>query len=485
MKPIDTKADIRLEQDSLGWVEVDSAALWGSQTQRALDNFSISGIPIGRFGTLIVALAMIKMAAARTNCRLGRLSPEKCRAIEVVCAELIAGQHVSAFPIDVIQGGAGTSVNMNVNEVIANIANEREGFVLGSYAFIHPNDDVNCSQSTNDVYPSAVKLSLLLASGGLHAALAGLADSFAEKAGAFADVVKLGRTQLQDAVPMTLGQEFGAFAATVRKDIAALDDVLRDLHELNLGGTAIGTGLNAPEGYSEAVIAELATIAGMRFVRAGDLIEANWDMGAFVSLSGVLKRIASKLSKIANDLRLLSSGPRGGLGEIVLPEAQPGSSIMPGKVNPVIPEVVNQVCFQVFGNDVAITAAAEAGQLQLNAMEPLIAFNLHVSLLLLERATTTLDGLCVQGIAADAARCRSHLDASVVTATALTPLIGYTKSAELARTALRMSRTVRDLAIEQQVLDVETAHLLDPLALARPQGTAPHKKSPTRQDVQT
>jgi aspartate ammonia-lyase len=465
----DINPDTRLEEDSLGWVEVRNDALWGSQTQRALDNFNISGIAIGRFGTLISALAMIKLAAARVNCRLGRLPEAKCRAIEQVCTELIAGRHASAFQIDAFQGGAGTSVNMNVNEVIANIANERAGFRRGSYTFIHPNDDVNCSQSTNDVYPTAVKLSLLLASRGLGAALEGLAESFAEKSVDFADIVKLGRTQLQDAVPMTLGQEFGAFATTVRKDIAALAAALDELRQINLGGTAIGTQLNAPLGYSEAVIAELSVISGLDFTRAGDLVEASWDMGAFVSLSGGLKRIASKLSKIANDLRLLSSGPRGGLGEIRLPEAQPGSSIMPGEVNPVIPEVVNQVCFQVFGNDLAVTSAAEAGQLQLNAMEPLIAFNLHVSLQLLERAVTTLDRLCVKGIAANPMRCSAHLDASVATATALVPLIGYNKSAELARTALQIDKTVRQLALERQIVTAETMHLLDPLALARPQ----------------
>ncbi|CDP52465.1 Aspartate ammonia-lyase [Devosia sp. DBB001] len=467
----------RSEEDSLGSIDVPAHALWGAQTQRAVENFAISGIRIGQFDTLIVALGMIKKAAARANGKLGALAPEKVAAIEAACNALIAGGHRRAFPIDAIQGGAGTSVNMNVNEVIANLANEKAGQGRGSYGFIHPNDDVNRAQSTNDVYPSAVKLSLVLASKRLEAVLENLAASFEDRAGAFAGVVKLGRTQLQDAVPMTLGQEFGAFATTLRKDVAAIRAAVPALCEINLGGTAVGTGLNAPEGYAAIVIEELAGISGLPVQLAEDMLEASWDMGAFVSLSGLLKRIATKLSKIANDLRLLSSGPRGGIGEIRLPEVQPGSSIMPGKVNPVIPEVVNQVCFQVMGNDVAITMAAEAGQLQLNAMEPLIAFNLHVSLQLLERAIVTFDERCVSGIVADGARCRAHLDASVVTATALVPVIGYRRSARLAKDALTKHRTVSELALEENLIGPNGLALLDPMKLAFPHAGPPAGES--------
>ncbi|MGO4572038.1 aspartate ammonia-lyase [Microvirga sp. 2TAF3] len=463
------QAETRREYDSLGPVDVPAEVLWGGQTERARRNFRISGIPVSRFPWLLAALAMTKQAAARANARLGGLSEVKRDAIEAACVEIIDGKHHDAFPLDAIQGGAGTSLNMNMNEVVANLANERLGGKRGLYDPVHPNDDVNRSQSTNDAYPTAVRLSLLLARLSLEEALADLANSFDERARAFADVIKLGRTQLQDAVPMTLGQEFSAFATVIREDIARLNEMAPLLSEVNLGGTAIGTGLNAPKGYAEVALVELSAISGMPLVRASNLLEASWDMGAFVLFSAMLKRSATKLSKIANDLRLLSSGPRGGLGEIHLPEMQPGSSIMPGKVNPVIPEVVNQVCFQVIGNDLAVTLAAEAGQLQLNAMEPLIAFNLHVSLQLLERAVRTLDEQCVQGIQADAERCRVHLDASVGIVTALVPLIGYGRSAELAKDALKLGRRVPDLAIERGLItEAEAATLLDPMKLAHP-----------------
>lgn len=459
----------RREFDSLGEVNVPAGALWGAQTERARGNFRISGITIDRFPHLISALAMTKKAAARANARLGVLPHEKFEAICAACDEIIEGRHRDAFPLDAIQGGAGTSVNMNANEVIANLANERLGGLRGANAPVNPNDDVNRSQSTNDVYPTAVRLSLVLAHADLEAAIIALADSFEERAKAFAETVKLGRTQLQDAVPMTLGQEFCAFAAVLREDVARLREMLALLGEVNLGGTAIGTGLNTPQGYSELAIAELSEISGHKLTRAANLIEASWDMGAFVLFSGMLKRLATKLSKISNDLRLLSSGPRGGFGEIRLPAAQPGSSIMPGKVNPVIPEVVNQVCFQVIGNDLAITFAAEAGQLQLNAMEPLIAFNLHFSIQMLRSAIRVLEEDCVRGVEADAARCLSHLDASVGTVTALVPVIGYGPSAELAKDALRLDRKIADLAIERGLVTQDQANeLLDPMLLAFP-----------------
>lgn len=468
----------RQEEDSLGPVEVPEDALWGAQTQRAVENFDISGIRVGRFGTLITALAMIKKAAARSNCTLGILDQRRADAIERAADKLISGQHHRSFPIDAIQGGAGTSVNMNANEVIANLANEAEGHARGTYGLIHPNDHVNCSQSTNDVYPSAVKLSLALASKSLVSALDQLAASFEAKAEQFQSVVKLGRTQLQDAVPMTLGQELGAYAASLRKDIDQIGRDIPALYELNLGGTAIGTGLNAPDGYAALVIAQLSEISGMPLRSAANLFEATWDTSAFLSLSGTLRRVAVKLSKISNDLRLLSSGPRGGLGEVRLPEVQPGSSIMPGKVNPVIPEVVNQVCYQVIGNDAAIAFAAEAGQLQLNAMEPLIAFDLHVSIQLLERAILTMDERCIRGLEANVEQCRAHLDAGVATVTALVPVIGYRQSAKLAKEALHQRRTVAEMAVSEGAIGQDQVTILDPLRLAFPNGPTLSPSSP-------
>jgi len=460
--------EYRIEHDSLGKVKVPARALWGAQTERARRNFRISGIQLNRFPWLMVAFAMTKQAAARANGKLGRLDERKLQAIESACAEIASGQHHDAFPLDYLQGGAGTSLNMNANEVIANLANERLGGRRGFYEPVRPIDDVNASQSTNDVYPTAIRLSVLLAHKALEEAVTRLADAFDERAAAFREVIKLGRTQMQDAVPMTLGQEFAAFAAVLREDILRLRETARLLAEVNLGGTAIGTGLNAPAGYAEIALRELSAISGKPLVQAANLIEASWDMGGFVLFSGMLKRLAVKLSKIANDLRLLSSGPRGGLGEILLPQMQPGSSIMPGKVNPVIPEVVNQVAFQVIGNDLAITLAAEAGQLQLNAMEPLIAGNLHLSMQILTGAMQTLTENCVRGIRADAARCRAHLDASVGIVTALVPVIGYRRSAELAHESLEGGRTIADLAVEQGLVTAELAsEILDPFTLVR------------------
>ncbi|QJP15759.1 aspartate ammonia-lyase [Starkeya sp. ORNL1] len=460
---------VRTEHDTLGMVEVPSEALWGAQTERARRNFDVTGLPIGSLRELVGALAMVKRAAARANFRIGQLSPEKLQAIEQACNEIASGKHAAAFPVDVIQGGAGTSTNMNMNEVIANLANVSLGGAPGRYEPVHPNDDVNRSQSTNDVYPTAVRLSVILAAAPLKAALADLVAVLEEKSAAFTAIVKLGRTQLQDAVPMTLGQEFSAFATVLQEDIGRIGEMETLLCEVNLGGTAIGTGVNAAPGYANHAIAELRAISGVPLLRARNLVEASWDMGAFVLFSAMLKRLATKLSKIANDLRLLASGPRGGLGEILLPQMQPGSSIMPGKVNPVIPEMVNQVAFQVIGNDLAVTLAAEAGQLQLNAMEPLIAFNLHASLHLLTRAVRSLNVHCIAGIEADSARCRAHLDAGVSVVTALVPLIGYSNAAALALEALRLGRPIAELAVERGLFNAEDSRrLLDPLALAFP-----------------
>ena len=427
---------MRTDADSLGVVEVPDHALWGAQTQRAVGNFRASGIAVGHFPALVRALAQVKLAAARVNAAQGRLPPPLADAIATAAGDVIAGAHADQFPVDVFQGGAGTSSNMNANEVLANLALRHLGHPPGDHGVIHPNDHVNLCQSTNDVYPTAIRIALMAETAGLQAGLTALADAFAAKGRDFAGIEKLGRTQLQDAVPMTLGQEFGAFASTLREDVARLDEVLRLFAEVNLGGTAIGTGLLAPGEYRAAVVPELAAITGLPLVPCADLIESSWDTGAFVLFSGLLKRTATKLSKIANDLRLLSSGPRGGLGEISLPAMQPGSSIMPGKVNPVIPEMVNQIAFQVIGADLMVTLAAEAGQLQLNAFEPVIAYNLLTSITLLTRGATALATLCVAGITANPDRCRDHLDRSTARITAMVPEIGYARAAERAKAML-------------------------------------------------
>ncbi len=463
MDPIAT----RIEHDSLGEVRVPATAYWGAQTARAIANFPISGVRLSHYPHLIAALAMVKVAAARANAALGTLSAAKCRAIVGAAEEVMEGKLAEQFPIDVIQGGAGTSTNMNMNEVLANRGLELLGRQRGDYEALHPNDDVNMSQSTNDAYPTAVRVAILLSSGALRNALENLAGAFERKAAEFAHVLKLGRTEMQDAVPMTLGEELGAFAVTVREDIQRLAEVARLLHEVNLGGTAIGTGINAEPGYAARAIAELSTLSGFALVASPNLFEASWDMGAFVLFSGVLKRVATKLSKIGNDLRLLSSGPRGGLGEIQLPAVQPGSSIMPGKVNPVIAEVLTQVCFQVIGNDLAVTMAAEAGQLQLNPFEPLIAYNIQESLMLMTNVINTFTERCVIGIEAREENCRRHVEASVGIVTALVPAIGYERASLLAKEALASGRRVRELALGQSLLpEAELDRLLDPRRLA-------------------
>jgi aspartate ammonia-lyase len=461
--------ETRIEHDSLGEIAVPAAAYWGAQTMRAVQNFPISGQTLTRHPALLRALAMVKHAAALTNSQLGKLPDGKRDAIVAAAREIERGRLHDQFPVDVIQGGAGTSTNMNMNEVLANRGLELMGHPRGAYTHLHPNDDVNLSQSTNDAYPTAVRLSVLLEMGGLMRALEALAAAFEDRGQAFSSIVKLGRTQMQDAVPMTLGQEFDAYAVTIREDIQRLQEAQPLLCEVNLGGTAIGTGINAPPEYGPRAIAALSAISGFRLVRSVNLLEASWDMGGFVMFSGVLKRVASKLSKIANDLRLLSSGPRGGLAEIALPAMQPGSSIMPGKVNPVIPEVLNQVCFQVIGNDLAVTMAAEGGQLQLNAFEPLIAHNILSSIELLTNGVRTFTTRCVAGIEARPDQCARHVEASVGAATALVPLLGYERSAIIAKEALASGRTVRELAIEAGLRSDQVTDLLNPahLVLAR------------------
>ena len=458
----------RLERDSLGERDIPADAYIGIQTLRAVENFSLSDITLSHFPALVRALAMVKKAAAIANHATQQLEASKCAAIAKACDDIIDGSLFEHFVVDVFQGGAGTSTNMNANEVIANRALDHLGRPRGEYRTVHPNDDVNMSQSTNDVYPTAVRLALLLSRADLQSALAGLIDAFERKGREFAHVVKIGRTQLQDAVPITLGQEFEAFAATLREDTARLDEVCFFFQEVNLGGTAVGTRINASQTYAERAIAELSAISGFDLEAASDLLEASWDTGAFVTFSGILRRIAVKLSKISNDLRLLSSGPRSGLGEIRLPAVQPGSSIMPGKVNPVIPESVNQVCYQVIGNDLTVTMAAEGGQLQLNAFEPLIVFNLLTSMRLLGRAMTNLAERCVKGIEANVDRCRAGADASISLATALVPLVGYGEAAEIAKQALATGRPVMELALSRGLNRALLEELLDPMRMAVP-----------------
>ena len=451
----------RIEHDLIGDREVPAAALWGIHTLRAVENFPISGSTIGGRSDLIVALACIKQAAAESNAALGLLSEDHRAAIVSACREIRAGQWHDQFIVDPIQGGAGTSTNMNANEVIANRALQILGHAAGEHHILHPNEQVNAGQSTNDVYPTALKLAARSGVQRLHAAMEVLRLAFAAKAQEFADVLKIGRTQLQDAVPMTLGQEFGTYAIMLGEDQARLTEALDLIREINLGATAIGTGINAHPRYAALVREKLSEILGYDLITAPDLVEATQDCGAFVQLSGVLKRVAVKLSKTCNDLRLLSSGPRAGFGEINLPARQAGSSIMPGKVNPVIPEVVNQIAFEVIGNDLTITMAAEAGQLQLNAFEPIIFESLHRSLSHLTAGCLTLEAHCVRGITANRDHLAGLVARSIGIATALNPLIGYAKATEIAIEANRSGRGVIELVLEQGLLtEAEVALIL-------------------------
>jgi len=459
----------RMEHDFLGEKAIPDAAYWGVHTARALENFPISGQPVGAMPDLVRALACVKKAAAQVNAELGVLAPERARAIEQACDDLLAGRLHEQFVVDVIQGGAGTSTNMNANEVIANRALEHLGHARGRYDLLHPNDHVNASQSTNDVYPTALRLAAWLGIEALLAAMADLRGAFERKAREFASVLKIGRTQLQDAVPMTLGQEFMAFAIMLGEDEARLREARRLVAEVNLGATAIGTGINAPPGYAERVVARLAEVSRVPVQRAENLVEATQDTGAFVQLSGVLKRVACKLSKTCNDLRLLSSGPQAGFGDIKLPPRQAGSSIMPGKVNPVIPEVVNQVAYEVIGNDLTITMASEAGQLQLNAFEPIMGWALHKSISHLTRACRTLQLHCVEGIEANHALLAQRVAESVTLVTALNPLIGYEQAARLAKAALARGGSIADTAEALGIMSAaELRALLVPERLTQP-----------------
>ena len=438
----------RLEHDLLGDYQVPKDAYWGVHTARAVDNFPISGVPIGHYRSLIKALAIVKQAAARANFELGELENEITEAITKACQEVAEGKFDTEFVVDAIQGGAGTSTNMNANEVIANRAIEHLGGVKGDYKIVHPLNDVNKSQSTNDVYPTALKLALILEINELLKAMTHLQNAYHAKAVEFRDVIKMGRTQMQDAVPMTLGQEFASFSRMTMEDIQRLKDVIPLLREINLGGTAIGTGLNAPAGYAKKACSILSELSGFDFVVAEDMVEATQDAGVFVLVSGVLKRIAVKLSKTSNDLRLLSSGPRAGLDEINLPARQAGSSIMPGKVNPVIPEVVNQIAFAVIGNDVTVTMAAEAGQLQLNAFEPIMCRALMMSITQLRQGCYVLADACVSGITANVDKLRLSVEQSIGLVTALSPVLGYENATVVAQKALADHTSVRQVVLE-------------------------------------
>lgn len=447
--------NFRKEHDLLGEREVPANAYYGVQTLRATENFHISGIPLATYSAFIRSLAYVKKAAAAANRELGLLPPAVADAISSACDEILDGKFRDQFVVDMIQGGAGTSTNMNANEVIANIALEKLGYDKGRYDIIHPNNHVNLCQSTNDVYPTAIRLTLILKIRQLMDAMEYLRAAFEKKSSEFYDVIKMGRTQLQDAVPMTLGQEFSAYAVMLGEDIERVDEAQTLVREINLGATAIGTGINAHPDYAPLVAQKLRAITGIDVLTSPNLVEATQDSGVYVQLSGVLKRVAVKISKICNDLRLLSSGPRCGLNEINLPPMAPGSTIMPGKVNPIIPEVVNQVAYAVIGNDVTVSFAAEAGQLELNVMEPVIAFSLFNSLVILRRASVTLADRCVRGITANRDRCREYVEHSIGLVTALNPYLGYERCTEIANEALETKRSVCDIVLEKGYMKKE------------------------------
>lgn len=446
----------RIEKDLIGYREINNNDYYGVQTLRALENFNLTQSKVRNFPHLIKALAMVKLACAEANYNLKSLDQTKFEAIEYSCNQLIRGNFHDQFPIDMMQGGAGTSTNMNANEVLANVALEYMGHAKGQYQYLHPNNDINMSQSTNDVYPTAIRLGLLLSLDELNLPFNNLILSFRNKSQEFAHILKMGRTQLQDAVPMTLGQEFGAFAVTLQKDLEQINTLIPNvLAYMNLGGTAIGTGITTEYSYRELAIQALAKISGKKIKSAPDLIEATSDMGDFVLLSGLLKRTATKLSKIANDLRLLSSGPRTGINEINLEARQPGSSIMPGKVNPVIPEAMNLACFQIIANDLAVTLAAEAGQLQLNAMEPLIAFKLFESMDLLGKAMAMFQSKCIDTITANPEHCKALVENSIGIVTALNPYLGYETTTRIAKTANETGQSVLALVQNEGLLSAQ------------------------------
>jgi aspartate ammonia-lyase len=459
--------DYRMEKDSIGEKAVPKEAYYGVQSERAAENFHITGLEM--HPELINSLACIKKAAAVTNCGLGLIERDKADAIVEACDEIISGKLHDAFIVDPIQGGAGTSINMNANEVIANRAIEILGGRKGDYSLVHPNDDVNCSQSTNDVIPSAGKITALRLLTRLDFQLNRLHKALEDKAAEFDNVIKMGRTQLQDAVPIRLGQEFKAYSVAVMRDIRRMDKAMDEMRILNMGGTAVGTGINADKTYLKMIVPNLSEICGLDLVQAFDLIDATQNLDSFVAVSGTVKACAVTLSKMSNDLRLMSSGPRTGLGEINLPARQNGSSIMPGKVNPVIPEVVNQVAFNIIGNDVTITLAAEAGQLELNAFEPIIFYNLFHSIENLGFAVQTLVDNCIVGITANKEHCRELVENSVGIVTVISPIVGYQKAAEVAKRAMKTGRSVKEVILEEHLIEPEKLdQLLNPVSMTEP-----------------
>src|SRR5262245_51262992 len=457
---------VRVEKDLLGEKNVPADAYYGVQTARALDNFKLSGVLINHYPGFVEAWAMVKLAAARANTDVGAMKPERLAAIEKACAAIMAGKYHDQFLVDWYQGGAGTSTNMNANEVLANIGLELTGHKKGEYQFLEPHDDLNMSQSTNDSYPTAIKVAFLLRNDKLIEELQKLVASFRAKGDAYLETVKMGRTELQDAVPMTIGQELHAFAASLESEIQLLRDAEKYLYPVNMGATAIGTGINVPKGYHERVAAHLAKLTGKPIVPADDMLAATWDQQGFVVYSGALKSLAIKLSKISSDLILLVSGPRAGLAEINLPALQPGSSIMPGKVNPVVPEVMNIVAFRVMGNDYAVTLAAHSGQLQLNAYEPLAGVAVMESQHLLYNTSNLLRGKCVDGITVNENVLAKYMETTVGIVTALNPVLGYEESTELANEAYKSGKGILQIIREKKVLtEDQIKDLLDPVKL--------------------
>ena len=461
------KTDYRVEKDSIGVKDIPEEVYYGVQTLRAADNFHITGLNM--HPEIINSLAYIKKASAITNCEVGILEKKKAQAIVQACDEIIEGKFHDDFIVDPIQGGAGTSLNMNANEVIANRAIEILGGKKGDYTIVNPNDDVNCGQSTNDVIPTAGKMTSLHLLQNLKKQLLRLYDALNEKAKEFDHVIKMGRTQMQDAVPIRLGQEFKAYSVAIMRDIHRMDKAMDEMRTLNMGGTAIGTGINADENYLRRIVPNLSEISGMEFIQAFDLIDATQNLDSFVAVSGAVKACAVTLSKMSNDLRLMSSGPRAGFGEINLPAKQNGSSIMPGKVNPVIPEVVNQVAFNIIGNDMTITMAAEAGQLELNAFEPIIFYCMFQSIDTLGYAVETLVDNCIVGITANEERCRQLVENSVGIITAICPHVGYEKTADIAKKAINSNESVRSLILKENIMDEEElSRILDPIHMTEP-----------------
>ena len=463
----ENEMEFRVEKDSIGTKDVPENVYYGVQSLRAAENFHITGLNM--HPEIINSLAYIKKAAAITNCEAGLLDKRRTQAIVQACDEILEGKFREDFIVDPIQGGAGTSLNMNANEVIANRAIEILGGKKGDYSVVNPNDHVNCGQSTNDVIPTAGKMTSLRLLKKLKKQLLRLHSALEQKADEFDGVIKMGRTQLQDAVPIRLGQEFKAYSVAILRDLNRMDKAMDEMRTLNMGGTAVGTGLNADESYLRRIVPNLSEISGMDLVQAYDLIDATQNLDSFVAVSGAVKACAVTLSKIANDLRLMSSGPRAGFGEINLPAKQNGSSIMPGKVNPVIPEVVNQVAFNAIGNDLTITMAAEAGQLELNAFEPIIFYCLFQSIDTIAYAVNTFVDNCVIGITANETRCRYFVENSVGIITAICPYVGYQKAAEIAKEAIKTGESVRKLIIEKGLLAKEQMdEIMDPVQMTEP-----------------